>query len=120
VQIDTASPLARAEAVLATHDPAPAHSTLGEDAGHHQDAVAHVFRRTFASLLKTNGEDIKVVQELCRHANPNTTMSLYAPAFTEDALRAPNKVVVMARNAMIPAKEQQQPDPDLAIVRYRA
>ena len=25
----------------------------------------HTFRRTFATLLKANGEDIKVVQELC-------------------------------------------------------
>ena len=28
----------------------------------------HTFRRTFSTLLKANGEDIKVVQELLRHA----------------------------------------------------
>jgi integrase len=43
----------------------------------------HTFRRTFASLLQANGEDVKVVQELCRHANPNTTLALYAQAFTK-------------------------------------
>ena len=44
----------------------------------------HTFRRSFASLLKANGEDVKVVQELCRHANPSTTMGLYAQAFTAE------------------------------------
>ncbi len=29
----------------------------------------HTFRRTFSTLLKANGEDIKTVQELLRHAN---------------------------------------------------
>jgi integrase len=77
----------------------------------------HTFRRTFASLLKANGEDVKVVQELCRHANSSTTMSLYAQAFTEDARRAQNKVVVMVRNAAIPAKEQAERAADRLIVR---
>jgi integrase len=38
----------------------------------------HTFRHTFSSLLIQNGEDVKVVQELARHANPNTTLRLYA------------------------------------------
>jgi integrase len=62
----------------------------------------HTFRRTFASLLKANGEDVKVVQELCRHANPSTTMGLYAQAFTDDARRAQGKVVEMVHRAEIP------------------
>jgi hypothetical protein len=56
------------------------------------------FRRTYASLLKANGEDVKVVQELHRHANPNTTLRLYAQAFTADARRAQGKIVEMVRN----------------------
>jgi len=48
----------------------------------------HTFRRTFALLLKANGEDVKLVPELCRHANANTTLRLYAQAFTNDARRA--------------------------------
>ena len=28
----------------------------------------HIFRHTFSSLLKANGEDVRVVQELLRHA----------------------------------------------------
>ena len=63
----------------------------------------HTFRRSFASLLKANGEDVKVVQELCRHANPSTTMGLYAQAFTADARRAQGKVVEMVRRAEPPA-----------------
>lgn len=60
------------------------------------------FRRTYASLLKANGEDVKVVQELCRHANPNTTLRLYAQAYTADARRAQGKIVEMVRNAPLP------------------
>ena len=29
----------------------------------------HTFRRTYATLLKANGEDVKVVQELLRHGS---------------------------------------------------
>ena len=29
----------------------------------------HTFRHTYSTLLKANGEDVKVVQELMRHAN---------------------------------------------------
>ena len=33
----------------------------------------HTFRHTYATLLKGNGEDVKVVQELMRHANISVT-----------------------------------------------
>jgi len=65
----------------------------------------HTFRRSFASILKANGEDVKVVQELCRHANPSTTMALYAQAFSEDARRAQGKVVEMVRRAPVPSQK---------------
>jgi integrase len=29
----------------------------------------HTFRHTYSTLLRANGEDVKVVQELLRHAN---------------------------------------------------
>ncbi|MGA7461902.1 MAG: hypothetical protein WBW69_16860 [Candidatus Korobacteraceae bacterium] len=50
------------------------------------------FRRTFASLLKANGEDVKVVQELMRHAVPTTTLGLYVQAFSEDARQAQGEI----------------------------
>lgn len=64
------------------------------------------FRRTYASLLKANGEDIKVVQELLRHANPSTTLGLYAQAFSEDARKAQGKIVEMVRQAPLPPRPE--------------
>lgn len=60
------------------------------------------FRRTYASLLKANREDVKVVQELMRHGNPNTTLALYAQAFSEDARETQGKIVEMVRQAPLP------------------
>lgn len=37
----------------------------------------HMLRHTFATILVTSGVDIKTAQELMRHANFNTTLSLY-------------------------------------------
>lgn len=37
----------------------------------------HTFRRTFSTLLKANGEDVKVVQELLRHATVKMTLEVY-------------------------------------------
>jgi len=39
-----------------------------------------------------------------RHANPNTTMALYAQAFSEDARQAQGKVVEMVRRAPLPPR----------------
>ena len=36
-----------------------------------------MFRCTFTTLLKANGEDIKVVQELLRHATVKMTLEVY-------------------------------------------
>ncbi|MHB1022760.1 MAG: tyrosine-type recombinase/integrase [Acidobacteriaceae bacterium] len=38
----------------------------------------HIFRRTFSTLLKANGEEVKVVQELLRHATVRMTLDVYA------------------------------------------
>jgi integrase len=37
----------------------------------------HVFRHSFATLLKGNGEDVKTVQELLRHADSKVTLDTY-------------------------------------------
>jgi integrase len=42
----------------------------------------HTFRHTYSTLLKANNEDVKVVQELMRHANISTTMNIYTKALT--------------------------------------
>jgi integrase len=40
----------------------------------------HTFRRSFGTLLKANGEDVKTVQELLRHANRSITLDVYTRA----------------------------------------
>jgi integrase len=37
----------------------------------------HVFRHSFATLLKGNGEDVKTVQESLRHADSKVTLDVY-------------------------------------------
>jgi integrase len=62
----------------------------------------HTFRRTFATLLKANGEDIKVVQELMRHGSSRVTMDIYAQAQMPAKRAAQQKVVEMVRARPLP------------------
>jgi len=55
----------------------------------------HTFRRTYATLPKANGEDVKTVQELMRHANYWVTMNVYAQAITQNRRDAQSRVVNM-------------------------
>jgi integrase len=55
----------------------------------------HSFRRTFATLLKGSGEDVKTTQELMRHASSRITMDVYAQALTPAKLAAQRKVAEM-------------------------
>jgi integrase len=50
---------------------------------------------TFATLLKANGEDIKTVQELLRHANISVTMNIDAQGVTELKRQAQHRIVRM-------------------------
>jgi integrase len=52
----------------------------------------HTFRHSFATILKSHGEDVKTVQELMRHANSSVTLNLYAQAVTEIKRNAQSKV----------------------------
>lgn len=53
----------------------------------------HTFRRTYSSLLAATGNDVKVVQELMRHAKISTTMEVYAQAGMEKKRAAQRKAV---------------------------
>ena len=53
----------------------------------------HIFRHTYPTLLKANGEDIKVVQELMRHANITITMNVYTKALTPAKRETQSRVV---------------------------
>lgn len=57
----------------------------------------HTFRRTFSTLLKANGEDVKVVQELLRHATVKMTLEVYTQAVTPAKRKAQSKVVGLLR-----------------------
>lgn len=48
----------------------------------------HTFRRTFTSLLTANNENVKVVQELLRHASSKIMLDVYAQAQMQDTRRA--------------------------------
>ena len=57
----------------------------------------HTFRRTYATILKANGEDVKVVQELLRHGSSRVTLDIYAQAQMPAKRAAQQKVVEMVR-----------------------
>jgi len=52
----------------------------------------HTFRQTYGTLLKNNREDVKVVQELMRHANSRTTMDAYVQAELESKRAAQTRL----------------------------
>ena len=66
-----------------------------ERAGIRKHIAWHAFRRAFASHLKANGADVKVVQELMRHANSKITLDIYAQALSPDKRQAQTKLAEM-------------------------
>ena len=58
----------------------------------------HTFRHTFSTLLKGNGEDVKVVQELLRHSTAKMTLDTYTQALSPQKRLAQSKVVGMIRS----------------------
>jgi integrase len=64
----------------------------------------HSFRRTFATLLKGSGEDVKTTQELMRHASSRITMDVYAQALTPAKRSAQRKLAELIRP--VPAEAQ--------------
>jgi len=63
--------------------------------GIHKRIGWHTFRHSFGTLLKANGEDVKTVQELLRHANSRITLEVYTQAVTSHKRAAQSKVVRM-------------------------
>ena len=67
----------------------------------------HTFRRTYATLLQGNGENVKVVQELLRHSSSRITMDVYAQAMTPAKRAAQQKVVEMVRREKPPSEAKK-------------
>jgi integrase len=53
----------------------------------------HTFRHTYSTLLSECGNDVKVVQELMRHAKLSTTMEIYTHPGMERKRQAQSRVV---------------------------
>lgn len=53
----------------------------------------HIFRHTYSTLLNECGDDVKVVQELMRHAKLSTTMEIYTHPGMERKREAQRRVV---------------------------
>ena len=80
----------RSTAVLENHiKPAAVSAGLGGNVGW------HTFRHTYSSMLRQLGVDLKVQQELLRHADIRTTMNIYTQAVSEQKRAAHSKVVRM-------------------------
>src|SRR5208282_1696090 len=68
------------------------------------DVGWHTLRHTFGTLMKANGEDIKTIQELLRHANYRVTADVYTQAMTPAKRQAQTKVVRL----ILPRKAAQK------------
>jgi integrase len=55
----------------------------------------HTFRHSFSTLLIANGENVKVVQELMRHANCRCTLEIYSQARIQEKREAQRRVIEM-------------------------
>ena len=63
----------------------------------------HSFRHTFATLLKSNGADVKIAQDSLPHANARITTKMYDQALSQDKWTAQTKVVqmILPRTALV-------------------
>ena len=55
----------------------------------------HTFRHTYSTTLIANGEIVKVVQELMRHANSRCTLDVYSQARGTAKREAQQRIVEM-------------------------
>ena len=60
----------------------------------------HTFRHTCATLLRASGADIKVAQELLRHASCRVTLDTYTQAITEHKRAAQSRVASLVRGTV--------------------
>ncbi len=63
----------------------------------------HTFRHTYSSLLRATKADIKVMQELLRHASSRVTLDTYTQALTIHKRRAQSRVIRLFRAPAVAA-----------------
>lgn len=78
--------------------------------GIHKKIGWHTFRHSFGTLLKANGEDVKTVQELLRHANSRITLDVYTQAVNSNKRAAQSKVVRMIVSNVGQKAEEKYPE----------
>ena len=75
----------------------------------------HTFRHTYSTLLIANGENVKVVQELMRHASSRFTLEVYTQARIEAKRQAQQRLVQMIlseeHDALAPAIQGRNESP---------
>jgi site-specific recombinase XerD len=71
------------------------YSTAARRAGITKRIGWHTFRHSYSSLLVANGENVKVVQELMRHASSRFTLDVYSQARKAAKRQAQERVVQM-------------------------
>jgi integrase len=65
---------------------------------------AGTLRQTYSTLLRALGTDVKVQQELLRHADVSTTLNIYTQAVSEQKREAAGKIARLLLQA--PKKEE--------------
>ena len=70
-------------------------TTAAQRAGITKRIGFHTFRHSFATILRSNREDIKTAQELLRHANGKVTMDTYTQAFDPAKIAAQERLADM-------------------------
>jgi integrase len=67
----------------------------------------HTLRHSYATLLKASGADVKVVQELLRHASASVTLDRYTQAVTA-AKRQAQRSIASLLSPSVPTEEAAQ------------
>jgi site-specific recombinase XerD len=75
----------------------------------------HTFRHTYSSTLIANGENVKVVQELMRHASSRFTLEVYSQAKTRAKREAQQRIVEMMlpEEGLVEIRLQRREPPEL-------
>jgi integrase len=69
----------------------------------------HTFRHSLSTMMIANGENVKVVQELMRHANCRCTLEIYSQARIQAKREAQHRVIQMIVPRKYGATNAQEP-----------